>query len=422
MTGGPVPVRVTGGRTPPLALRNVRHGGARSLAAVAGIVFVVVMVLLQLGFYGAVESTATNLYDELDFDIALVAPQYDQLYDTGAIPRERLRQSEALETVVAARPLYALFAMWRCPPNPVGRPPSSADEAPPGALRQLVMGADRPRPLQFRELLAIGIDLDRNPFRGPIRDRVEAAQPLLRQDDRVLMNERSNPDFGWASRGDFADWEMEGHAVAVVGGFPLQRGFGADGAVLCSDANFARLCPWPSAEFVNLGLLSVRPGTVAETVERLRAVLPPDVVVLSRDELFRREKDYWVNQTSTGKIVTFGLLVALTVAAVVVYQVLSNDIRSHLGEYATLKAIGYTNRFLASVVVAQALIYTVTAYVPAVVLAFGLYEATTALAGIPMRLTAASLGFALAFSAAVGLLAALLTVGKLRSADPADLY
>ncbi len=417
--GVPVAVRLPGGRTPPLALRNVLHGGARSLAAVAGIVFVVVMVLLQLGFYGAVESTATNLYDELEFDIALVAPEYDQLYDTGAIPLERLRQAGALETVVAARPLYALFAMWRCPPNPVDRPATEDDEAPPDALRQLLMGAGRPRPLQFRELLAIGIDLDRNPFREPIRGRVEGAKPLLRGADRLLMNALSNPDFGWGSRGAYSDWEMQGHAVELVGGFSLQRGFGA---VLCSDANFARICPWPSVEFINLGLILVRPGTVGATVERLRAVLPPDVVVLSRDDLFRREKDYWVNQTSTGKIVTFGLLVAMTVAAVVVYQVLSNDIRSHLGEYATLKAMGYTDRFLWGVVVAQALIYTLTAYAPAVVLAFGLYRATTALAGIPMRLTAASLGVALVFSTLVGLLAALLTAGKLRSADPADLY
>ena len=43
--------------------------------------------------------------------------------------------------------------------------------------------------------------------------------------------------------------------------------------------------------------------------------------MLSRDQFLRREKDYWVNQTSTGKIVSFGLLVAVTVAAVVVYQV-----------------------------------------------------------------------------------------------------
>ncbi|MBV8076471.1 MAG: hypothetical protein JO284_08740, partial [Planctomycetaceae bacterium] len=72
MIGASIASRVPGGRTPPLALRNVWHGGARSLAAIAGITFVVVMVLLQLGFFGAVRSTATNLYDQLDFDVALV--------------------------------------------------------------------------------------------------------------------------------------------------------------------------------------------------------------------------------------------------------------------------------------------------------------------------------------------------------------
>ena len=208
-----------------------------------------------------------------------------------------------------------------------------------------------------------------------------------------------------------------------MGGFPLQRGFGADGAVLCSDENFARLCPWPSIEYVNLGLI-VGPAR-APSPRRSGASgrsCRPTSLVLSRDQLFRREKDYWVNQTSTGKIVTFGLLVAVTVAAVVVYQVLSNDIRSHLNEYATLKAMGYTNRYLSGVVVTQALIYTLTAYLPAVVLGFAIYRATTALANIPMRLTLTNLAFALIFSTFVSLVAALLTIHKVRSADPADLY
>ena len=43
--------------------------------------------------------------------------------------------------------------------------------------------------------------------------------------------------------------------------------------------------------------------------------------------------------------------VVWAVAVVVVYQVLSNDIRRHLPEYATLNAMGYTNRYLSRVVV-----------------------------------------------------------------------
>ena len=421
MIGASIAARVPGGRTPPLALRNVRHGGARSLAAIAGITFVVVMVLLQLGFFGAVRSTATNLYDQLDFDVALVSPVYDTVYDTGALPRERLRQAESLDSVVAARPLYLLFAMWRCPPYPPDKPPSVTDK-PPGAIRQFLLGDKRPRPRQRRELLAIGIDLDRNPFREPVRGRVEAARPLLRLDDRLLMNELSNPDFGWQLRERHPRWEMNRSAVEVVGGYPLERGFGADASVLCSDANFVRLCPWPTVEQVSLGLLAVRPGTAAGTVRRLKALLPPDVVVLARDELLGRETDQWVNQTSTGKIFAFGVFVAMIVAAVVVYQVLSNDIRSHLEEYATLKAMGYTNGYLSAVVLAQGLIYSLVAYPPAVALGYALYRATQALAGIPMQLTAMNLGLALVLAVVVSLFAALLTVSKVRSANPADLF
>ena len=54
--------------------------------------------------------------------------------------------------------------------------------------------------------------------------------------------------------------------------------------------------------------------------------------------------------------------------------------------------MGYTNGFLSRVVVSQALIYTLAAYVPAVALGYGLYRVTEALANIPMRLTVANLG------------------------------
>ena len=127
----------------------------------------------------------------------------------------------------------------------------------------------------------------------------------------------------------------------------------------------------------------------------LRQLLPPDVVPYSRAEILRRESDHWVGQTATGKLFAFGVLVATIVASAVIYQVLSNDVRDHLAEYATLKAMGHSNRYLSRVVIQQALLYAGAAYVIAVALGFGLYRATEALAGIPMRLTPAILGLTL---------------------------
>jgi putative ABC transport system permease protein len=276
--------------------------------------------------------------------------------------------------------------------------------------------------VQRRELVAIGIYVQRNPFREPIHGRVEAARAQLELDGRVLLSEQSHPDFGWWAWPAFRGWELGRSAVEVVGGFPLDRGFGADGAVLMSDLTFQRRCASRWTRGVSLGLLRVRPGTEEETVRRLNQILPPDTVALSRGALNGREEDFWVNQTSTGKIFTSGVLVAMAVAVVVVYQVLSNDVRRHLPEYATLKAMGYTNRYLSRVVLVQALIYALGAFAPAVALAYVAYRVTATLAQIPMRMTVPNLAIALGMAAAVSLLSALLSVGKLRTADPVELF
>src|SRR5262249_20972858 len=147
---------------------------------------------------------------------------------------------------------------------------------------------------------------------------------------RLLLNAWSNPDFGWQDRRSFAGWELGGQAVDVVGGFTLHRSFGADAAVLCDSENFARSYGLPSAAPVPLGLRRVRGGAVDDTVPLLNRRLPPDVKALAREDLYQIEQDYWVRQTATGKIFAFGVLVTMVVAAVVIYQVLSNDVRDHL--------------------------------------------------------------------------------------------
>src|SRR5438477_8483470 len=103
-------------RTPPVALRNVLHGGSRSLLAIAGVGFSITLVLLQLGFLEAVRITATTVFDELDFDVALLSPEYEQFFGPGSFPLSRLKEAESEPGVVAARPFYAMMSFWRCPP------------------------------------------------------------------------------------------------------------------------------------------------------------------------------------------------------------------------------------------------------------------------------------------------------------------
>ncbi len=84
--------------------------------------------------------------------------------------------------------------------------------------------------------------------------------------------------------------------------------------------------------------------------------------------------------------------------------------------------MGHTNASWRGVVIRQALIYAGAAYVIAVVLGFGLYRATEALAGIPMRLTPEILGLTLLVTTLVGLVSAVFTLEKVWRADPAELF
>jgi putative ABC transport system permease protein len=397
------------------------------LVAIGGVAFAITMVLLQLGFLQAVRITATDMYEHLDFDIVLVPRTYDQFYASGVFPRERLQQALGVAGVTGAAPLYARFALWRCPPFPVDRPLDKDDDAAePNAIERFLRGDELPRPLKRRQLMLLGIDVANHPFRGAIHEAIERARPELTQANRVLLDEMSNLDFGWPLVGKFDDWELEQTRVKIVGGFPLLRGFAADGFVICSDVNFATAFEVPTIGFLQFGFLKVAESgnlqTVTETVRRLNDNLPPDVMALSRKEILERESNHWVGQTSTGQLFAFGVLVAMIVAAVVVYQVLSNDVRDHLAEYATLKAMGHGNLFLSGVVLQQAVIYAGSAYSLAVGIAILAYFGTERLAGIPMEMTLANLGLTLLMAVSVALISALFTLKRVWQADPAELF
>jgi putative ABC transport system permease protein len=54
--------------------------------------------------------------------------------------------------------------------------------------------------------------------------------------------------------------------------------------------------------------------------------------------------------------------VSFIVGTVIVYQILYTDIRDHMKEYATLKAMGYSGRYLFNMVLQEAVILAVAGF------------------------------------------------------------
>ncbi len=168
-----------------------------------------------------------------------------------------------------------------------------------------------------------------------------------------------------------------------MGHFALGTGLTADGCVLVNALAFRQFVPVRGPDEVSFGLVRLTKGAKAEQVaaalrKRLGCVQPAgqrgDVDVLTRSDAIRYELRRWIRETSIGMIFQLGVVVSLVVGTVIVYQVLSSDVAAHLRQYATLKAMGYTNGFLSRRGAGQAVGLALLGFVPGLLLAEALYR------------------------------------------------
>jgi heterocyst specific transport system permease protein len=379
----------------PVAWRQLASERLRLAAAVAGITFAAMLMLMQLGFREALLESATLVHDRLDADLVLISPLYQYLVEATSFPDRRLVQALGAEGVAAVAPVYVTLAKWRNPEN--GR--------------------------AFLVAL-IGFDVRRPTLTMPdVRERLGA----LALPDAVLVDAASRPEIGpvaaWVRSGVPVVSEVNGRRVTVAGLFTLGTSFGVNGMILTSDLNFARMVPDRPIHMIDIGLIRLASGADPVQVrDHLRSILPPDVRVLTRQEFADAEQAYWLNTSPVGFIFDLGTTMGLIVGVVIVYQILYTDISDHLPEYATLKAMGFSDRRLVGIVFREAVILAVLGFVPGLLIAQGLYVMTRTQTNLPMLMTPARvLGvFALTVTMCVG--SGALAARRLRSADPAEIF
>ena len=378
-----------------LAWFQLRRQKARFAVAVAGVAFAVVLMLMQFGFRDALFSSAIVIHRRLVADIVLMHPNYTVMPFPTLFSRRRIYQALGFDGVESVTPLYTGVSRWK---NPItGR---------------------------TRTIFVLGIDPAEEVVDIP---EVNAARTLIRYPDTLLYDELSRVEFGPVASsvraGEEVGTEVNGRRVSVKGLFSLGCSFGIDATILTSDLNFLRLFPQLSPGAISLGLVRLRRGADPHAVrDALAASLPRDVDVLTKDEYMAREVAYWARNTPIGWVFSFGVLMGLVVGAIIVYQILFSDITDHLSEYATLKAIGYTQRYLASVVLMEALILAVVGYVPAVGICIWLYGLTASATGLAMQLARGSALLALALTIVMCWVSGLIAMRKLRAADPAEIF
>lgn len=377
-----------------LAWRQLSRDRVRFAVALSGVAFAVVLMLMQLGFRGALLRSSTRFHLRLEADLVLLSPQSAYLVRMDSFPLRRLDQARGTEGVAEIAPVYTTLGLWKNP------------------LTGLT-----------RTILVVGIDPDRKTLAMP---EVAAQMDKLRRPETALFDRRARKEYGpvaeWLQTKDRVEIELNDHRTWVSGLFQMGTSFGIDGTVVTSERTFLNLVNRPEG-LIEIGLIRLRPGASVTAVQtKLRQVLDKDVLVLTRAEYAQREMDYWNTVTPIGYILGLGVLIGFGVGAIVVTQILFADVNDHLAEYATLKAIGYPNRYLYGVVLYQALLLAGLAYLPGFFIAKFLYVRAEAATLLPMELSQEIGVGVFVLTLTMCCLSGLMALRKLHRVDPAEIF
>ncbi|HWJ06518.1 MAG TPA: ABC transporter permease DevC [Steroidobacteraceae bacterium] len=393
MAAEPTPLRFA--PFAPLGWLQLKHRPLRLAVATAGIAFAVLLILMQLGFRAALFESTLRFHERFRYDIALFST--DSVFIVRPAPFTIRRLYEALGSpdVASVSPVYIFPATWK-----------------------------NPWTSQRRSINAVGLDPTRDLLATPgFSDNLHR----LGAQDVVLFDRASRPEFGPVA----AQWredrpietEVNDRAVEVVGLVEIGPSFGIDGTLITSVDNWLRLFPERPRNQIQLGLVTLKPGVDPEAArDRLRAQVSPDVLVMTKADFAAREKAYWNGATPIGYVFAFGAIMGLVVGAIIVYQILFADVSEHLREYATLRAIGYRNRFVAGIVLQQAAILAVLGYLPGMAASWWLYRSAAHATRLPLHLTAERASTVFVLTLAMCALSGFLALRKVRRLDPAEVF
>ncbi|AFZ16318.1 ABC transporter permease DevC [Allocoleopsis franciscana] len=382
-------------RRTPLGWLQLSREKSRLLVALSGIAFADVLMFMQLGFQSALYDSNTKLSRALDADIVLVSPQARNTQNLSTFSRRRLYQAKDVPGVKSAEAFYSNIITWK---HPDTRKETS--------------------------IQALGLNPEQ-----PVLNLPEVNQQLdkIKLPDVVLFDRKSRGNYKKAiaqiEQGKAVTTEVERRTITIAGVFSLGASFGADGILVTSDQTFLRLFPRRQAVSINLGLIKLEPGYNPEQIATaLKSHLPNDVRVLTHQQYIEFEESYWKQESPIGFIFGLGTGMAFMVGVVIVYQVLSTDVNSHMKEYATFKAIGYRNQYLLAVVFEEAIILAFLGFIPGLVLPIGLYQLAANATALPIYMKASRAVLVLILTIVMCAISGAIATRKLQSADPADMF
>jgi putative ABC transport system permease protein len=369
-----------------LGLKLLVHNPLRLFIASASVAMGVVVIFVELGLLlGMLDAQAliANLVrgDLLIMNVARInLHRWDKLYPV------RIDQAAAVAGVARVTPVYEDH-----------------------------VGLQDPDDKRVRRIIVYAFPPDDVPFR--INDPAGIAHSL-KIAHGFLFDRLSRPIFGKFHAGD--DVQLDTVPARLSGYVTLGVDVVNDGNILISKGDW--LARSPDAKPI-MGVIHLKPGVAVETARRaILAALPPDVAVLTPGETAWRESLYTLRTAPVGLLFAVGMLAGLVIGTINCYQVLYNEISDHLRQFATLKAMGFSNDSLRGIILEQAAVLAIAGFATGIVVSWlaDWYIASQSM--LPIRISGPSGLIVWSLTLAMCMMAGLIAIRRVAVADPAALY
>jgi putative ABC transport system permease protein len=310
-----------------LASRNLFQDRLRFIASLTGIVFSVVLVMVQMGLFFGFSRMITTMIDHASTDLWVVssgAKYFEDLSLLNTATRDRLLAVDGVAEVI---PMVAGFSAWRLPD---------------GAMTSVfVIGAD----------VNTGGLPPWNVVEGSLQTLTAAGTVAI---DRSYYDRLGVSGVGAAS-------QIRGLPVTVGAVTEGIRSFTTTPYVFSGLAEARSYAGLPQS-FTTHFLVRLQRDSDLERIRQTILSSNAGTQVLTPDQFRAQSRSFWLFRTGAGAALVAGALLGLIVGTVIVAQTLYSSTKEHLYEFATLRAMGASNGFIYQVISCQALLNAILGF------------------------------------------------------------
>jgi len=370
-----------------LAWKILLHDKTRFLITVSGVGFAVTLVFVQVGLFRGLMENASLTIERIDADLWVTARNTPNVDFSNTFPETLVNRVRSVPGVARADNLIVWFGRVALP--------SGANE------NAVIYALD-----DFR--------------RWGLPWRLESGDPRdLRRGKYVILDDSATKRFGPFQVGDYR--EINGQRLKIIGRTREAKSFTTNPVAFMDYRVAQSLMRQELHNRTTYIVIKLVPGADAKAVADEIGRRLPYNDVRSRGEWATKSESYWTDSTGLGLNMMMTVFLGCVVGVVVVAQTLYTSTMEHINEFATVKAIGGTNRDIYAILGKQAAIAAVAGFALGAVLAYGLRPV---MAGIDLKLIIAPQTAAYVFVGTLVLCvgAAALSFRKVARLDPAIVF